>query len=202
VNIMTERTCEILGNPAMIPSLGGIRLFREKLITLCGRITQISMSPHGTSTKEYFEVVKFIENNFLFAMLLGKPWIEKDQVRRKEEEVLEQKKQELQDFMTRRITHWIEEQENRSKLFRTRNLDVEIESIHEDLRHLSVQESRSPTLDREEVLLLKPSKDHQQGEVTMPREDHNQNRKRNIEMKITGKKDRNLNKKKENIENL
>jgi hypothetical protein len=36
VNIMTERTWQILGNPAMIPSLGGIGLFRGKLITLCG----------------------------------------------------------------------------------------------------------------------------------------------------------------------
>jgi hypothetical protein len=106
---MTERTWELLGGVFMIPSLGGIGLFRGKLITLCGRITQISMSSHGTLTKEEFEVVKFIENNVPFAMLLGKPWIEGDQAKRKEEEVLEQKKQELKDFMTRRITHFIEE---------------------------------------------------------------------------------------------
>jgi uncharacterized transporter YbjL len=36
VNIMTEKTWELLGDPAMIPSLGGIGLFRGKLITLCG----------------------------------------------------------------------------------------------------------------------------------------------------------------------
>jgi hypothetical protein len=42
-------------------------------------------------------------------MLLGKLWIQKDQARRKEEKVLEQKKQELKDFMTRRIAHLIEE---------------------------------------------------------------------------------------------
>jgi hypothetical protein len=36
----------------MIPSLGGIGLFRGKLITLCGRLTQISMSSHGTSIEE------------------------------------------------------------------------------------------------------------------------------------------------------
>jgi hypothetical protein len=47
---MTERTWKILGNPTMIPSLKGIGLFRGKLITLCGRLTQISMSAHGTST--------------------------------------------------------------------------------------------------------------------------------------------------------
>jgi hypothetical protein len=73
VNIMTKRTWEILGKPAMIPSLGGIRLFRGKMITLCGRLTQISMSVHRTSTEEYFEVVKFIENSAPFSMLLGKP---------------------------------------------------------------------------------------------------------------------------------
>jgi hypothetical protein len=86
VNIMTERTWEILENPAMIPSLGGIRLFRGKMITLCGRVTQISMNAHGTSREEDFEVVKFIENGTPFSMLLGKTWIEKDQTRRKEEE--------------------------------------------------------------------------------------------------------------------
>jgi hypothetical protein len=90
---MTERTWETLGKPVMIPSLRGIGLFRGKLITLCGRLTQISMSSHGTSTEEDFEIVKFIENNAPFSILLGKPWIEMDQARRKEEEVLEKKKQ-------------------------------------------------------------------------------------------------------------
>jgi hypothetical protein len=112
VNIMTERTWELLGEPAMIPSLGAIILFIGKLITLCGRPTQIYMSVHGTSVEEEFEVVKFIENNTPFSMLLGKPWIERDQTRRKEEEFLEQKKQELKDFMTRRIADLIEEYEN------------------------------------------------------------------------------------------
>jgi hypothetical protein len=72
----------------MIPSLGGIGLFRGKLITLCGRLTQIFMSAHGTLTDEDFEAVKFIENHAPFVMLLRKPWIEKDQARRKKEEVL------------------------------------------------------------------------------------------------------------------
>jgi hypothetical protein len=104
VNVMTESTWEILGRPAMVPSLGGIGFFRGKLITLCGRLTQTSMRAHGTSTEEEFEVVKFVENNAPFAMLLGKPWIERDQIQRKEEEALEQKKKELKDFMTRRIS--------------------------------------------------------------------------------------------------
>jgi hypothetical protein len=60
VNIMTERTWKTLGKPIVIPSLGGIGLYRRKLITLCGRLTQISMSAHGTLTEEYFEIVKFI----------------------------------------------------------------------------------------------------------------------------------------------
>jgi hypothetical protein len=58
--------------------------------------------------------------------------------------------------MTRRITHLIEEQENRSKLFRTRNLDVEVERTQE-----GSSKSRAPTPDREEVLALNPMKDHQ-----------------------------------------
>jgi hypothetical protein len=80
VNIMTERTWETLGRPAMIPSLGGISLFKGKLVTLCGRITQISLSINGTSVEEEFEVIKFIENNAPFLALLGKTWIEKDQI--------------------------------------------------------------------------------------------------------------------------
>ena len=72
VNIMTKRTWEALGKPDTIPSLGGIRLFKRKMITLCGRLTHISMSAHGASTEEDFEVVRFIEKNVPFTMLLGK----------------------------------------------------------------------------------------------------------------------------------
>jgi hypothetical protein len=39
VNIMPERTWEAIGKPAMIPSLGGIGLFRGKLMMLCGNLT-------------------------------------------------------------------------------------------------------------------------------------------------------------------
>ena len=50
------------------------------------------MSTHGTLIEEYFEVIKFINKNTSFSMLLGKPWIKKDQARRKEKEVLDKKK--------------------------------------------------------------------------------------------------------------
>jgi hypothetical protein len=63
-------------------------------------------------TEEEFEFVKFIEDNAPFNMFLIKPWIERDQAIREEKKVLEQKKQELKDFMTWRITHLIEEHEN------------------------------------------------------------------------------------------
>jgi hypothetical protein len=84
------------------------------------------MSTHGGSTAEEFKVIKFIEDHAPFLALLGKIWIEKDQIQRKEEkEALEQKKQELMEFMTRRITYLMEEQENISNLLNTRDLDVE-----------------------------------------------------------------------------
>ena len=119
------------------------------------------MSAHGTLIEEEFEVVKFIENNTPFAILLGKPWIEKDQAIRKEEEVLEQKKQELKYFMTRRISHLIEEQENRSKLFNTRDPDVEDAKTLEDS-----QKTEVPISDKEEVLPLSSRRESQQCEVT------------------------------------
>jgi hypothetical protein len=78
MNIMIERTWEILGKFAMVPSLGGIGLFKEKMITLCGRLTHIPTSAHGNLTKQEFEVVKFVENSTPFSILLGKTWVEKD----------------------------------------------------------------------------------------------------------------------------
>ena len=68
------------------------------------------MSSHGSLIEEEFEVIKFVENNDPFSLLLGITWIEKDQVRKKEEEeALEQKNKELRDFMARRIARLLEE---------------------------------------------------------------------------------------------
>jgi hypothetical protein len=86
------------------------RTIHRNLINLCGKLTQIPLNANGTPTEEDFEIITFIENSAPFTMLLGKPWIERDQARRKEEEVLEQRKKELKEFMTRRITDLIEEQ--------------------------------------------------------------------------------------------
>jgi hypothetical protein len=72
VNIMTASTWEILGKPAMVPSLGGIGLFKGKMITLCGRLTHVPMVSHGSSTEEEFEVIKFFENCAPFSLLLGR----------------------------------------------------------------------------------------------------------------------------------
>jgi hypothetical protein len=195
---MTKRTWEAIGKPVMIPSLGGIGLFRGKLINLCGKLTRIPMSANGTSTEEDFEIIKFIEDSAPFTMLLGKPWIDRDQARRKkEEEVLEHKKQELKDFMTRRITHLIEEQERRMKLFNTSNPDVEAKRTLED-----PQNTKVPTLDKEGVLSRNLREESQHREVTMTKEDKNQNGKRNTETKLTGKKARKLSKKRAKIKKL
>ena len=79
VNIMKERTWEAIGRPAMISSLRGIGLFIGKLVKLCGRLTQIPMTINGTSTEEDFEIIKFVEYNTPFTMLIGKSWIDRDQ---------------------------------------------------------------------------------------------------------------------------
>jgi hypothetical protein len=73
---------------------------------------------------------------------------------------LEQKKQDLKYFMTRRIAHLIEEQENRSKIFNTRGLDVEVARKLEDSQKIEV-----PTPDKEEVLPPNPRKESQQRAV-------------------------------------
>jgi hypothetical protein len=81
-----------LGKPIVIPSLGIIGLFKGKMITLCGRVVNIPIVIHGTSTKEEFEVIKFVENSAPFPLLLGKTWIEKDKIRIKSEEETTKKK--------------------------------------------------------------------------------------------------------------
>jgi hypothetical protein len=144
------------------------------------------------------EVFKFIEDNAPFTMLLGKPWIERDQARRKEEEeVLEQKKQELKYFMTRRITHLIEEQKKRSNLFIIREPNVKAARTLEDPQKIEV-----PILDKEEVSPSNLRKESQQCEVTMPKAYKNQNGKRHIETKLIEKKARKLSKKRAKIEKL
>jgi hypothetical protein len=57
-------------------------------------------------------------------------------------------------------------------------------------------------LDKQEVLPLNPRKESQQRVVTMLKEDKNQNGKTHTEPKLTGKKARNLSKKRDKIEKL
>jgi hypothetical protein len=104
--------------------------------------------------------------------------------------------------MARRIVHLIGEKEDKSKLLRVRDRAVEVERTQEDLKHLSIQENRAPTPEREEVLPSNPLKNPPQCEVTMPRRDKNKNGKRNPETQITGKKARKLSKKKAKLEKL
>ena len=198
MNIMTERTCETLGRPTLVPSLGTIRLFKGKMVTLCGRITKIAMNTHGTSIEEDFEVIRFIEDHAQFPAFLGKIWIEKDQIQRKEEkESLEQKKQELMEFMTRRIAYLMEEQGNISPLLNTRYLHVESIRALEEPKKTKISNPYD-----EGVLPLDLRKDPRQYKVTTSREDKIQNGKRVTETKLTGKKARKLSKKRAKIGKL
>ena len=99
--------------------------------------------------------------------------------------------------MTRRITHTIEEQWNRSNLFKTRDSDIEVGRTLEDPQKIEV-----PIPYTDEVLHLISRKESQQHVVTLPKEDTNQNEKRNYETKITRKKARKLSKKRAKIEKL
>jgi hypothetical protein len=76
--------------------------------------------------------------------------------------------------------------------------------MQEGLKNMSMQERRALTLEviREEAFHLNPLKDPQQCEVAMLREYKNKNGKRNPVTQITGKKARNLNKKKAKLEKL
>jgi hypothetical protein len=101
------------------------------------------------------------------------------------------------EFMTRRIAYLMEEQENIYKLLDTRDLDVKAISALEE-----TQKTEIPNPYVEGVLPSDLKKESQQCEVTMSREDRNQNGKRLTELKTTGKKPRKISKKKEKIEKL
>jgi hypothetical protein len=119
---------EILGKPIVVPSFGRIGLFKGKMITLCVRVNNVPITIHGTSTEEEFEVIKFVENNTPFPLLLGKTWIEKYHSRRKaKEEATEKKKQELRDFIARKIDRLIEEREDKTKQQKERELAIKVE---------------------------------------------------------------------------
>ena len=80
------------------------------MINLCGRVTKVPVIIHGTSTQEEFEVIRFVENNAPFPLLLGTTWIKKEHIRRKEEEeAIEKKNKKLRDFIARKIDRLIEE---------------------------------------------------------------------------------------------
>jgi hypothetical protein len=91
----------------------------------------------------------------------------------------------------------MEEQENRSKLLDTKSPDIEATGTSEDIQKADIS-----TPDKEEMIHLNPKKGSQQREVTMPKENKNQNGKRTTETKLTGKKARKLRKKKVKIEKL
>jgi hypothetical protein len=101
------------------------------------------------------------------------------------------------EFMTRRITDLMEEQENKSKILNTMDLDVEAIRELEEPQKIEI-----PNPYDEGVLPLYLKKEYQHREVTMSREDKNQNGKRMTKMKLTGKKARKIIKKREMIKKL
>ena len=87
----------------------------------------------------------------------------------------------------------IEEQKNRLKPSDTRSLDVEAKAT---------QKAEISTPDKEEVIYLNHRRESHQHEVTMSKENKNQNGKRITKTKLSGKKDRKLSNKKAKIEKL
>ena len=91
---MTKETWEILGRPTMVPLLGRIGLFKGKMMTLCGRVTNVPIIVHGTSTEEEFEVIRFVGDSAPFPLLLGKTcigWIRLEGKQRKKLQKIKRK---------------------------------------------------------------------------------------------------------------
>jgi hypothetical protein len=101
------------------------------------------------------------------------------------------------EFMTRKIAYLMEEQENRSKPLNTRDLDVEAIRALEESQKIEI-----PNPYIEGVLPSDLKKESQHREVTMSREDKNQNGKRMNKTKLTGNKARKISKKRAKIKKL
>jgi hypothetical protein len=86
----------------------------------------------------------------------------------------------------------IEERENRSRVMDRRNLDDKVSRMLEEPQRTKKYVGQ--------VIPMDMKKESQHYEVTMPREEKNQNEKRMTEMKLTGKKARKLKKKKTKLE--
>jgi hypothetical protein len=86
---------------------------------------------------------------------------------------------------------------NKSKLFNNNDIDVEVARTLKNPQKIKV-----PIPVKEEVSPSNLRKEPQQREVTILREDKNQNGKRHTETKITGKKARKLSKKRDKIDKL
>jgi hypothetical protein len=144
--------------------------------------------------------------------LLGKTWIEKDQIKRKVEEGdTEKKKKELRDFIARKIDRLIDEQEDNSKKqnkvtaqegHKERGLFINVERMEEVLKDLYIQEISMSTQEvlRKGVFTSDHLREPQQCEATALGEDKNKNGKRIPEtireIQIIRNKVRNINKKK------
>jgi hypothetical protein len=89
----------------------------------------------------------------------------------------------------------IEEQENQSKLFDPRSPDVKTAKALGDSHKIEVSIS-----DIDKVVPLSLGREPQQREVTIPKENKNQNGNKTIEMKLTGKKARKISKKRAKID--
>jgi hypothetical protein len=83
------------------------------------------------------------------------------------------------------------------KLYHTRNPYVKVIRTPEDS-----QKTEFSISNKEEMLYLNPKKQPQQCEVTISKENRNQNGKITTETKLTGNKARKLSKKREKIEKL
>jgi hypothetical protein len=98
------------------------------------------------------------------------------------------------EFMSRRISYLMKEKEDRPKPLNTRDLGIEVIRKSEE-----PQKTEIPNPYDEGVLPLDMKKEPKHREVTMSREDKNQNGKRMTETKLTGKKARKLGKKRSKI---
>jgi hypothetical protein len=101
------------------------------------------------------------------------------------------------EFMSRRISYLMKDQEEIPKPLNTRDLNIKVIRALEE-----PQKTKIPNPYDEGVLPLGLKTEPKLHEVTMSREDKNQNGKRMTQKKLTGKKARKLSKKRAKIRKL
>jgi hypothetical protein len=74
VNVLPKKTCECVGQPALVYSPIQLNLENKYRVIQIGRLKRIPMDLYDVHTMAYFEVIDIVDNTTAYPPLLGLDW--------------------------------------------------------------------------------------------------------------------------------